>query len=297
MRECWVLLACQKLSRGETEVGEGGSLPDKRNEALDGSISRAFPENFTVSRIRPAINTLPRTLKRSEVVARQIVEDVLRRRLSPGGLLAPESVMLAQYGVGRATLREALRLLEAQGLVVLRPGPGGGTVLSSVDASDLGGTATLFFRLAGATYRELVEAITMIQPWLAEMAASRPDHKTAAAELFEAIDITDAVRDEPGGVFRTGPAFHAMVAKLSDNPVLSTFTNALEAIFTNQVLSTIDLTPKQSEFLDAHRGIAKAISAGRRGEARRLAHAHAVELQEYCEERATQRLDQVVEWL
>jgi DNA-binding FadR family transcriptional regulator len=63
------------------------------------------------------------------------------------------------------------------------------------------------------------------------------------------------------------------------------------------VLSTIDLTPKQSEFLDAHRLIAKAIAAGRRGEARRLAHAHAVDLQEYCEERAKQRLDQVVEWL
>jgi hypothetical protein len=49
--------------------------------------------------------------------------------------------------------------------------------------------------------------------------------------------------------------------------VLSQSINALEAIFTNQVL------------------------------ARRLAHAHAVELQEYCEERAKQRLDQVVEWL
>jgi GntR family transcriptional regulator, transcriptional repressor for pyruvate dehydrogenase complex len=278
-------------------VGERGSLPEQRDEALNGSNAHAYPEHFTASWIRPAINTLPRSLKRSEVVARQIVEDVLRRRLSPGGLLAPESVMLAQYGVGRATLREALRLLEAQGLVVLRPGPGGGTVLSSVDASDLGGTATLFFRLAGATYRDLVQAITLIQPWLAEMAATRPDHKVAAAELFEAIDVTDAVRDEPQGVFRTGPAFHAVMATLSDNPVLSTFTNSLEAIFTNQVLSTIDLTPRQAEFLDAHRGIAKAISAGRRGEARRLAHAHAEDLLEYCEERATQRLDQVVEWL
>lgn len=278
-------------------MAQRGSLPNDGSETRNGSSAHASPEHFTAPLIRPAINTLPRSLKRSEILARRIVEDVLQRRLSPGGLLAPESAMLAQYGVGRATLREALRLLEVQGLVVLRPGPGGGTVLSAVDASDLGGTATLFFRLAGATYRELVEAITMIQPWLAEMAASRPDHKEAAAELFEAIDLTDAVRDEPQGVFRTGPAFHAVVATMSGNPVLSTFTNALESIFTNQVLSTIDLTPRQAEFLDAHRGIAKAISAGRRGEARRVAQAHADDLQQYCEERAAQRLDQVVEWL
>jgi GntR family transcriptional regulator, transcriptional repressor for pyruvate dehydrogenase complex len=278
-------------------VAQRGSLPDEGSEAQNGSSAPPSPEHFTAPWIRPAINTLPRSLKRSEILARRIVEDVLSRRLSPGGLLAPESAMLAQYGVGRATLREALRLLEVQGLVVLRPGPGGGTVLSSVDASDLGGTATLFFRLAGATYRELVEAITMIQPWLAEMAASRPDHKDAAVELFEAIEVTDAVRDEPQGVFRTGPAFHAVVATMSGNPVLSTFTNALESIFTNQVLRTIDLTPRQAEFLDAHRGIAKAISAGRRGEARRVAQAHADDLQQYCEERAPQRLDQVVEWL
>ena len=87
------------------------------------------------------------------------------------------------------------------------------------------------------------------------------------------------------------------MANLSDNPVLSTFVSALEAIFTNQVLSTFDLTPRQAEFLDAHRAIAKAISACWRGEARRLAHAHAVDLQEYCEERAKQRLDHVIEWL
>jgi GntR family transcriptional repressor for pyruvate dehydrogenase complex len=247
--------------------------------------------------LRPVVSSRARTLKRSEVVAREIVEDVVRRRLQPGDVLAPEGVMLAQYGVGRVTLREGLRLLEAQGLLTLRPGPGGGAVVSGVDASDLGGTATLFFRLAGATYREVGNALRTLQPMLVQRIAERPDHKAVAAELYAAIEASEAVGDQPDGVFRVGPEFHALVATLGGNPVLSTFANALGSIFTTRVLSVVDLEPGQAEFLAAHRTITKAIADGHATRARQLAYEHEVHMQEYCEERAGGRLSQVVEWL
>ena len=67
--------------------------------------------------------------KAAMVVAQRIVRDIGRAGLRPGDLLPPERAMLETYGTGRGTLREALRLLEFQGVIALKPGPGGGPIL------------------------------------------------------------------------------------------------------------------------------------------------------------------------
>ena len=67
-----------------------------------------------------------RTVKASERVAQEIVRDIVRRGLETGDRLPLEAAMVEEYGVSRTSLREALRLLEVQGLISLKPGPGGG---------------------------------------------------------------------------------------------------------------------------------------------------------------------------
>jgi hypothetical protein len=66
-------------------------------------------------------DAVTRRLKTSESVARDIVHDIVSGGLRTGDRLAPEAAMLDQYGVSRESLREALRLLEAQGLITIRP--------------------------------------------------------------------------------------------------------------------------------------------------------------------------------
>src|SRR5215207_8330843 len=65
-----------------------------------------------------------RIRKTSEVVAMQIVKDIVDRGLVEGDRLPLEAAMVREYRVSRASLREALRLLEVQGLISLRPGRG-----------------------------------------------------------------------------------------------------------------------------------------------------------------------------
>ena len=67
--------------------------------------------------------------KTAIVIADAIAEFIFARRLAPGTVLATEAQMIAEFGVGRATLREALRLLEAEGLVLVRAGPNGGAIV------------------------------------------------------------------------------------------------------------------------------------------------------------------------
>src|SRR5687768_6499818 len=78
-----------------------------------------------------------RIRKTSEVVAMQIVRDIVDRGLVEGDRLPLEAAMVRQYRVSRASLREALRLLEVQGLISLRPGRGGGPAVGAADPQHL----------------------------------------------------------------------------------------------------------------------------------------------------------------
>ena len=94
-----------------------------------------------------------RTVKASERVAQDIVRDIVRRGLQTGDRLPLEAAMVEEYGVSRTSLREALRILEVQGLISLKPGPGGGPVVGTVEPSHLARTAALYFHLSARHLR------------------------------------------------------------------------------------------------------------------------------------------------
>ena len=81
---------------------------------------RSAPEPRNGARVRP----LRRTEKISQVIARDIVRQIYDAQMQPGTRLSSEAQMLSEYDVGRASLREALRILEVSGLISMRPGPG-----------------------------------------------------------------------------------------------------------------------------------------------------------------------------
>src|SRR5215207_2530683 len=107
------------------------------------------------------------------LVAQRIVRDVVRGGLRPGDLLEPERHMLEKYQTGRGTLREALRLLEFQGVIALKPGPRGGPVLLDPSASHLAGTLVLLLQLKQAPFRSIVEVRTALEPMISRLAAER----------------------------------------------------------------------------------------------------------------------------
>lgn len=267
-----------------SETERGGGPPT--GQSNDGRVPRL------VRRPNPSL----RNVKRSELLAREIVEEIVDSSLQPGESLPAEAVMLGHYGVGRASLREALRLLEAQGLVTIRPGPGGGPVIGKVEAANLGRSASLYFRLAGATCGLLAEAMLVLDPWLAELAAQRADRGAAETKLGACMAAADAIQGDDISVRRIAPEFHDTMYNLSGNGVLETVASAVGAIFSNQVLSQVDLTSRQGTFLADHHRIADAISAGQPTKARRLAHEHMQFIVNTVTEQAPGLFDRVIEW-
>ena len=81
-----------------------------------------------LSKINAAFFTTNGFISMLVLLAVMIVRDIVSRNRGPGDTLPSEAAMLAHYRVSRASLREALRLLEVQELIRLKPGPGGGPI-------------------------------------------------------------------------------------------------------------------------------------------------------------------------
>src|SRR3984957_6839401 len=138
-----------------------------------------------------------RVLKRSEVIARDLVQYIVDSRLPAGTRLPREREMIEQLGVGRTTLREALRSLETRGVLTIRSGPGGGPVVRRPEPSDLTESLTLILQFQRATLVEVLDARAWLEPTVARIAAS---HITKAevrrlrevnAEVEAAIDADE----------------------------------------------------------------------------------------------------------
>lgn len=202
--------------------------------------------------------TRPRPMKRAEQVALRIVQDIVTRSLRRGDPLPTEAEMLALHAVSRSSLREALRLLEVQGLVTIRPGPGSGTVVGGVEAGTLAGTLALYLMMGRVSLDQLLDAWEMVEPMLADMAARNPDRARVQALM---APFAGGARSADRAL-AAGLGFHDAVAELSGNLVLRLCLGAVGMLVTDQVRAGAPGFRLSDATVDAHEGIADALLAG-----------------------------------
>lgn len=158
----------------------------------------------------------PRPRKLATLVAADIVDDVVRRGLVPGEVLAPEAEMTAAYGVGRATLREALRILESQGVIALKPGPHGGPVLRAVGHADIARVAGLYLSLTSSTHRDVLEALRCLEPVLAGRAAAGDPQPVLSVVAAALRDVLGGARPAQGAAIDAAGAGEAAAVAVGD---------------------------------------------------------------------------------
>jgi DNA-binding FadR family transcriptional regulator len=229
------------------------------------------------------------------LVAQRIVRDVIRGGLKPGDLLPPERTMLEKYETGRGTLREALRLLEFQGVIALKPGPRGGPVLLDPDASHLANTVVLLMQLKQAPFRTIVEVRSALEPMISSLAATRIS-EDSTKELGSTID---QMRDNLGDqhiFLEANKRFHDIIAWSSGNPLFGYIVDSLLGIMDGTVIGIDYPTPRRTAILKAHENIYTAISNRDPQEAEALMRRHIDEYVRYAERKFPEVLDHVIQW-
>lgn len=235
-----------------------------------------------------------RTEKVASQVARVIARDIADRALAPGTALEPESVMIERYQVSRASLREALRILEIQGLISIKPGPGGGPLVSDVSSQDFGRMATLYFQVLGITFRELVAARLLIEPVMAGLAAESDDDE--AKEDLVRIARAGWDAKDSGDWLALSDTFHAHVLSISGNAVLNLVARSLKDVYTDRVSGLAFPESDRDRVRTAHDAIAKAIVRCESTRARRLMEEHMREYAAAVEDRYPTLMDELVDW-
>jgi DNA-binding FadR family transcriptional regulator len=177
---------------------------------------------------RPSVGLLnQRPLKRSEVIARQLIDHIIDSGLTSGSKLPREQDMAEQLGVGRTTLREALRLLESRGMLTIRSGPGGGPVVRHPEPSDLTDALLVILQFQRATMLEILDARIMFESAAAGLAATR----ITSTELDRLRELNEEISAVVGADHETAlyanKRFHRLIAAASGNIVVQTFVDTL----------------------------------------------------------------------
>lgn len=243
----------------------------------------------------PAPKSRHRALKTSERVALEIVQDIVEHGRRPGDRLPLESEMLAHYRVSRSSLREALRLLETQGLIAIRPGAGAGTVVCEPEPYNLGRTMTLYFHMGDVTYNELLDTWKMTEPLVAELAARNPDEAARREALGQYLADSSSAAPQLRAI-PAGKNFHSAVAKLSGNRALELISRAVGSIVSEHVLQLKTRVELEGFIIDDHARLAEAIVDGRAALARELMADHVARVDADFRSYWPQKVGQRVRW-
>lgn len=165
----------------------------------------------------------PQTRKRSSQVMDALKDWITEHNLQPGDRLPQEHELLEQFRASKGTIREALKGLETQGLVVTRTGPGGGAFVADIPPDHAMSLLANYFYFKDVTIHDIYQLRIQLEP---EMAASVVGHLTEAdyERLRTTMTIYHAppVTQEEEHNFRLAElSFHEVLVSLCPNPLLS----------------------------------------------------------------------------
>ena len=213
-------------------------------------------------------------------VAEQIKDWVVERGLRAGDRLPSEPELIERFGMAKGTIREAMRILEAQGLIKTRTGPGGGSFVHEVSMERARALLGNYFYFKNLTIADIYQLRRVLEPELAASLAGKLS-EAALAELEENIaQFAEPARDaaEEREQHINSLRFHALLAKHSENDLLAFLIDFMARMLSDlTVYRKLYARPNvelSSRGRDYQGRLVTALRAGEPETARRIMAAH-----------------------
>jgi GntR family transcriptional regulator, transcriptional repressor for pyruvate dehydrogenase complex len=220
----------------------------------------------------------------AELVASRLREQILDGTLPAGSLLPKQEELLEDFDVSLPSMREALRILEVEGLVDVRRGNVGGAVVRVPGPDEAGYTLALVLQSRSVSLDDVATALRSFEPQCAARCAERRDRKrTVLAALQRNIDESKAALDDAETFMTLARAFHEELVAGCGNETMRLVVGSLERLWSAQTKQLAERTLDLGDFasravreagLAEHVAIVEQISAGDADGAERAARDH-----------------------
>jgi GntR family transcriptional regulator, transcriptional repressor for pyruvate dehydrogenase complex len=219
-----------------------------------------------------------------------MVADVLRTRivdgaLPDGSMLPKQDDLIDEFNVSRPSFREALRILESEGLISVRRGNVGGAQVHAPTPENAARTLGLVLQARQVELDDLAGALAVIEPACAAHCAVRSDRRTSLVPRLRELnrEAREVAIDDPVGAARIAAAFHNEIINGCGNATLVIVIGALERLWSLHERAWADFSHAtggepdhelRESMISAHEAITDAIDAGDPALAHKVAAEH-----------------------
>ena len=234
---------------------------------LSSDVGKRSRSRKSSTRDRPPVAGLP------GAIVETLGKKILNGELKPGDVLPAETVYLSQLGVSRTTLREAIKVLAAKGLVLAKPKTG--TVVRGREHWNLLDPAVLTWEAASDgfadTLGELFEIRRLVEPEGAALAARRHD-AAAALAMQAAFDALGPHADAGAAALDVDITFHLTILQAAGNRYLSSLGAVIDTVIRSTARLALGRPGGLGYSMGLHRAVLDAVLARDEAAARSAMH-------------------------
>ena len=229
-------------------------------------------------------------LRIAESVAAELRSRILATDADGDFRLPTQDQLVAEFQVSYPSVREAIRILETEGLVTVRRGNVGGAEVHRPNESTAGYALGLALQGARVSLRDLAEGILILEPMSSAACAKRADRmEDVVPTLADNIEKCVSVIDDGVAFTHTAREFHEIIVASTPNSTIRYVVRSLVVLWSAQEESWAESMTRRGDYFSEqaakevvriHRRILKEITTGRPAEAERISRAHLAATQE-----------------